>query len=53
MGVLLPSGAAFAGSHEDCDGALEVWVEDVAHGPPAAVAGVDELDDAHTFTRLP
>jgi hypothetical protein len=53
MGVLLPGGAAFAGSHEDCDGALEVWVEDVAHGPPAAVAGVDELDDAHTFTRLP
>src|SRR6185437_5131813 len=47
MGVLLPGGAAFAGSHEDCDGALEGWVEDVAHGPRAAVAGVDELDDAH------
>src|SRR6266851_7340670 len=47
MRIFLLCGGAFAGLDEDRDGALELWIEDIAHGPLAAVAGVDELDDPH------
>ena len=47
MGVLLPLGCALAGPADDGDGGGEALVEDVAHRPWAAVAGIDELEDAH------